>query len=524
MTEGIALSPQEKEILKLFATARTLSFGFESKSREELLSAIKGTELTRPMLHICQAFSKTKTFNDKELFILNYISASIKRTPAFFGISRLLVNEPYIAEAYKDAIEKFAILTPNYKAPCNLHRLLSLGKETLSFRAPRSYSLTDLSLFSGENSPSKRINCALRGYSKIGESSVLFKRTDAPKRTGKKLSSCKAAIIYSEDEAGADLESFFSITENTSGVTAAFATSPDKLFANLLTLNVGFSINADTVKDVDLLPNLPIAYRDIIKVSSAFFSQEAFGKAAVVVIAPKTRLKKICDRASKNGLLICNALSFKKAADFSVLSRNQIIANLPLNLLNATREMIGHEADIVTHDHTSLTKETHVEKIFEDEKGREAAYRTSFSISDSPAPYHEAIYSALSLILSACRDGFDLKNGDMRLSIRASISPTSHEKTGEAVAAILGIYRIETEFCIPDENSVVDYADENSEMTLSLRAYSSKPNAKNENYTSIDPILFADLDENGLPNLKILRDFAYGKCFPDVIFDTNEQN
>ena len=79
MTEGITLSPREKEMLKLLASTRTLSIGFESKSRAELLSAIKDTELTTPMLNICQAFAKNKVFTDKELFLLNYFSASVKR-------------------------------------------------------------------------------------------------------------------------------------------------------------------------------------------------------------------------------------------------------------------------------------------------------------------------------------------------------------------------------------------------------------------------------------------------------------
>lgn len=522
MTDGITLSPREKETLKLLTAARTLSVGFESKSRPELLSAIKETELSMPMLNICQAFAKTKTYTDKELFLLNYFSASVKRSPAFFGISRLLVNEPYIAEAYKDAIEKYAVLTPNYKAPCNLYRFLSLGTEAINFSAPRSYSLSDIALFSGEDSPSKRINCAFRGYYPASDSSVVFERKDVPKRSAGRLSYCKAAIIYSDNETSDDLESFFSIQHNTSGITFAFATSPDTLFTKLLSFNKGISIDADALKDVDILPNLPKAYRDIIKVSNAFFSKEAFGQTAVVVIAPKSKLKKICDNASQNGLSVCNAICFKKPADVSVLSGNQVIAHLPLNLLTAIREMIGHQANVVTHDHETLIKETRSEKIFESKNGQDAVYRTSFSISDSPAPYHEAIYSVLSLVLSACRDGFDLTGGDMRLSVRASLSPTSHEKIGEALAAILGIYKIETEFAIPDENSIIDYADEKSEMTISLRAHSSKPKDKNEKYTSIDPLLFKDLDENGLPNLKILRDFAFGRCSVDVISDTNK--
>jgi hypothetical protein len=57
MTEEIMLSPREKEVLKALASARTLSDGFGNKKREELSSAARDTELSTPLLNICQAFT-----------------------------------------------------------------------------------------------------------------------------------------------------------------------------------------------------------------------------------------------------------------------------------------------------------------------------------------------------------------------------------------------------------------------------------------------------------------------------------
>lgn len=517
MTEEIRLSPREQEILRLFDTARSLSIGFGGKSREELLTASKKSELSTPLLNICQAFAKTNTFTDKDLFILNYISAALKRSPADFAVSRLHVNEEYIAEAYKDAMSKYAALTPDYKAPCNISRLLSLGSEALSFGAPRSYSLSDVSLFAGTDTAAKRISCAVRGYFPADESGSVYERKDSPRRMSRKISSCQAAIIYTrEPEKASTLEEFFNSPDNLEGA-CAFASSPDELFVKLLALDTGVTVNADALPNVNLLPNLPNAYRAMIKVSLALFDNVVFGDTAVVVIAPSAKLGRICTRAIGKGLTTCRALSFKRQSEFSVTSYNQPVSKLPVALLKAIREMIGHGANIKTHSPASLEKETHVEKIFEDEKGKNAAYRTSFSVSDSPAPYHEALYSTLALILSAARDGFNLRKGDMRLSVRASLSLTDQEKIGAAVAAILGIYRIETEFCVPEENSTVEYASENSEITVCLRAHSNGKRKISEKYSSIDPLLFSSLDENGIPDLTALRDFAYGRCFPDVI-------
>ena len=523
MTEEKILSPREQAILRLLAKLRTLSTNFENKKRDEILFESEGTELSPSILNICRAFSKSTPFTDRNLFMLNYIASSLKRSPADCAIVRLLVNEPYIAETYKDMMSKRAVLDPDYKTPCNLARLLSLGSEAVSCGSPRSYSATDVSVFAGNDSPSKRINCALKGYFSAGSDHSVYVRKDMPKRKSQKARTCPAAIIYTRDaEKAAAFEEFFKRPSSTHGASSVFACEPERIFGRLLKYGYGFTINADLLPEVNLLPNMPADYRALIKTSLAFFDRVIFGNTVVVITAPASRLNKLCSLAKDEGFSVCRAVKFTTSKEVTVTTHNSSVSTLGLTLLSSIRDMIGHLAQIQTHDTDSLKKATSIEKVYEDAKGETAVYRTEINVSRSPAPYHEALYAATGLIISSLADGFDLKNGDMHFSANASLSLKTPKDTGAAIAAILGFYRAETEFCVTEENSSIDHSDSDSTLTLYLRAHSAHRSAKAKDYSSIDPILFSKLDENGLPAFEEMREFAYARRTPRIIWRRKE--
>ena len=79
----------------------------------------------------------------------------------------------------------------------------------------------------------------------------------------------------------------------------------------------------------------------------------------------------------------------------------------------------------------------------------------------------------------------------------------------------MGIYRAETELCVADEHSAVEFSDGASCINIYLNAYSNKErNAQVDDMPSVNTLLFDSVDENGIPNFKNLRDFAFGKCVP----------
>ena len=519
MTQEITLSPREQAILKLLSKLSSLSANFESKRRDALICESEGTELSSSILNICQAFARSFSFTDKDFFMLNYIAASLKRSPANCSIGSLLVNEPYIAETYKDMMSKRSVLDADYKVPCNIERLLSLGTDAVSYGTPRSYSPTDLSLFSGNDSVAKRLNCAFKGYFPAEDSTSVYLRQDMPKRSSIKMRACQTAIIYTRDTEKAEtLENFFKLPASTYGVVDAFACHSEKLFERLLATNTAFTINADALPEVNILPNMPKEYRALIKASLAFFDRVVFGNTAVVITATAPRLGKICELANAEGLSICRAVSFKGAKNVTVTAQGKAVSTLGVTLLSSIRDMIVHSAQIPWHSPDKLNKETAIEAVYEDAKGENAVYRTTINISSSPAPYHDALYAAAGLILRAVADGFDLKDGNMRFSVCASLSLGDPKSIGKAVAAILGLYRVETEFCLAEENSAVEYSEEESTITLHLRAHSTQRRKKSNDYSSIDPILFSELDENGLPSFEDLRNFAFVKRVPHIIW------
>ena len=516
MNEERVLSPREIEILRLFGMMKEISVGFEAKTQSELIKHAADVDLSPSVLNIARAFSKTSSLSDRDLFLLRDIALALKKSPADRCVSTLLVNEEYIANTYRDMMSKRAQLEPDYKIPCNISRLLSLGGEAVAFGTCRSYSPCDVSVFP-EISAASRMKRALDGYSSTTVDEV-FVKNDAPTRKQRRLSGCSAVIIYTRDiEKAGLLEEFCSHPKSTRGVTDAFACPTSELFLSLMAMNTGFSINADALPEINLLLSITREYRAVMKASLSFFSDIVFGSNAVVVIAKRSALDRIVSLAKLKGLSVCRALSFKSSKDVILTTQGKIAAKLGIGLLSAIRDMIGHSAKIVTHDLDSMEKEIPTEKIFEDDKGETAIYKADVNVSRSPAPFHETLYAALGLITRAAADGFRLQTSDLTFTVGARLSLTDAESTGAAIAAILGLYRIETELRVGEENSTIVPSADESELSIYLKAHSIQRSAPLKEITSIEPLILADLDENGLPDLESIKKFALGVISPSII-------
>ena len=517
MSEEIILSPRERRILNLLADINKLAVNFASKTRSELAHDAVGTDISTSTLSIAQAFSKSTPLTDKDLFLLRDISRAIKSNPALRSIVSLSVNEEYIAETYRDMMSKRAVIEPDYKIPCNISRLLSLGSEACSFCTSRSYSPCNAFVFPEKDSAAKRINAALNGYFPTESDSVYIKK-DEPTRKKRRISSCGAVIIYTREvEKISELEDFFSKSDATNGVTDAFSCAPEEIFTRILKYGAGVSLNADLLPNVNILKDLPSEYRALIKTSLAFFDKVIFGNTATVIIAKKSKLDKISALAKARGLSVCHAISFKSQNDVSVMANGKPAAKLGISMINAMRDMVGHSAEIVSHDPSKLQRSLSIEKIFEDKNGNCAVYKTTFNVSRSSAPYHEAVYAALGLVAKATADGFLLNSSEFSFSANASLSLTDAKSTGSAVAAILGLYRTETELMIPNVNSSIERSNNDSKMTVYLKSHSIKRSDALNEITSIEPLIFSDLDENCLPDLENLKKFFCGTQSPNII-------
>ena len=523
MNEERVLSPREKEILKRFANMQALAENFSTKTRSELINCSSDAGLSPSVLNITQAFSRTSSLSDRDFFLLRDIADALKSSPALRTISTLMVNEEYIANTYKDMMSKRAQIEPDYKSPCNISRLLSLGGEAASFNNYRSYSSCDTSVFPSLNA-ANRMNCALKGYFPTESESVFIKK-DAPIRKNRRIAGSQVAIIYTRDiDKSGMMQEFCDSAVSSFGITDAFACPTSELFVRLLSLNTGFSINADALPEINLLSTLPREYRAVIKASLSFFSDIIFGSTAVVIIASRSVIERISSIARMRGLSVCRAVSFRSPKEISITTQKVLSARLGLGLLSAIRDMIGHSAEIATHRIDAVGKDIPIEKIFEDKKGETFVYRVEVNLSRSPAPFHETLYAALGLITRAAADGFRLQSSDLSFSIGASLSLTDAKSTGAAVASILGLYRIETEFCISEKNSTVTSSDDESKLTIYLKAHSIQRATPLNEITSIEPLILADLDENGLPDLESIKKFALGVINPSIIERFEAQN
>ena len=513
MSEEVAkieLTPFEKETLHLLEKLNVIALNFISKSRSELKAESTGLDLSVSMLSLCQSFYRKKAMSGKELFVLEYIIRNAKRIPTRLTISQLLVNEEYIAQTYRDMMLKYSALAPNYRTPCSISDLMSLASRALRFGHARSYSPSNIVLTSGKSDEASRINDIILGRSSIKAENgfSVCERTDGIKVSQKHPNSCSVAIIYNTGDDG-KLEEFFKDRKNLNGTSVAFACEPEMIFDKLIDKFSGIEINADDIPFLDVLPQLPFESRVTVNTSLAMFTDRLFGKTAVVLAAKKSKLKKIVKRAKQQGLSVCSAINPTRARALKIVSKKQEVLKFDLDFIRGLCNNFVCHAKIPHHDPMLCKFTGGVKRIFENNENAVYSIETDLSC----APYHQALYSATSLILSAALDGYDLTKGEMVLSVNAVLPMSSDEDIGQSVAAIAGLYRAESELCVSEENSCISVGDE-SKLTLSLRAYSNKRNKLEENDTLGSEILLATLEENYIPDFKKIREFIFGRAVP----------
>ena len=511
-----APSERELDILKLFSRLAQISTRLFSMTRDELDEAVEGTSLSPFAINICRAYNNRGPISDRELYLINSYMSSLGRFPDHCAINRLFTNDEQIADAYKDMMKKHAAVYPDYTTPPSLEKLLTLSDRAMNAGQPRHFSPSALSLYSGENSLTKRLNCLFDGFAPVTHNEpLLYAKREAKKLRQKSLTACKVALIYAPSGVENRLEEFFSKASNKSAVSMR-AYEPSRLLCELCEGRHGISVNVDKLEPLDILPQTPKEYRDVINVAKTLLTDEVLGDTVVMVADTKLRIKMLKRRALKSGLAVSEAISFTRARSLTLKEKKKNIAKVSFELLAALKNIVSYDVKVAGSEALPITPKAI--KTYESPSKKECVYKCELDIDGGSDIYRSAVNSACSLLIEAALDGFSLDGSDLTLSLGITTKGISSEELGDALSVILGFSKVKNELLIHSENSAFEIS-ESARATFSLRIYSDEKREEFSAKPSQSSLLNSMMGENTLPDLNLLRDFMLKKCSFSIIND-----
>ena len=512
------LSERELDILKLFSRLAQISNRLFAMTRDELSEAVEGTSLSPFAVNVCRAYNNREPLSDRELYLINSYMLALGRFPEYCAINRFFTNDGQVAQAYKDMMKKHAAVYPDYTTPPSFKKLLTLSDRAMNIGRPRGFSPSTVALFSGEDTRAKRLNRLFDGFSPVDPAEpLLYAKRKSKTFRQKSLPSCKVALIYDRSGEENRLEDFFSKDQNRNAVSIR-AYEPSRLLCELCEERYGISVNVDKLPRIDILPQTPKIYRDVINAAKTLLTDEILGDTVVMVSDTKARIKALKRRALKVGLSVSEAVSFSRTRSLTLKENKKNIAGVSYDLLSALKNMVSHDVKIGGAESELLPVTPKVTKSYESTSKKECVYRCELDLDGGLDLYRSAVNSVCALLIEAALDGFSLDGGDLRLSLGISARGVSAEELGAALAVILGFSKVKDELLILSENSAFEIS-EDARATISLRVYSDEKKEEFSDKPSRGSLLNSMVGENGLPDFKLLKDFLLKKCSFSIIND-----
>lgn len=421
-------------LLKEFAAIYTPHMGqAELTHCQRYFAMRKGVPPTREELDFLDAFVEQ-----------NY------RYPDAFLISQMQTEDSFLAETFHDLMDKRAIVSPHYTAPCSFAEITAVAQKYLG-ACDKQPSPIDSLHFSCSDHP------ALTLAAHKAEPVCLDGDIQNGLFGGKPLQN--ALTCLTPLEGGDKVYALLSGTDPVPDFEQkllAFAAAPSVLLHVKKLYPVGKRGLLGALFDTDMGFEVELSrlYGD------AFATRLLEGDLGLMFIAKKDKTAEILMDALDAGLrprlvgtlrndsqvllehtadhCLAFTTSFLGALSFSRAYRTEIEPSEPCR--NLTLSRIG-SACIGGHD-------------------------VIFARADGDDSRHAALYTALCAISSCVGGGAELRN--IRLSVRTqlSLSDISAKNLGKQLCLLLGLYRAETEFELTELDSQVLVTDKNASVTL----------------------------------------------------------
>ena len=476
-------------------------------------------------LSYCCSFCKEifhRPITAGELMFIDGFCKLLKCSLDSVAPEELLLNEDYIAQTYADIMGKRARLFPEYSEHLSFSDIFSFANILISKENSKGLPFSESRLFSAKNDLEAKLKCLTGGFIPEfeGERVCMGQRVSIEKSVSSKD---HCAIIYlSSDRQKEALTEFISSYRGNAGISQITVCRGSEIFSLLVKTYSFFSINTATLPSPKegIYAEQPSSISEMmfLDAANAFLSDELFGETALVIFGKRTAIRSLCRKAVNAKLPYFNGIqSERNHAKNRKLPKNTSTMKIDSSLFRTLSEISNNICvKIPTHDLSGVNANgllPTVEHVYSKVcgKNREDLYTVKLDLSDSALPFHAALLAATMLVITAASNGTNLRNGEYAFSFGADLSFDTQISSGKALAAILALYRVQTELCIKDENSYLSYSDNGSfELTLSLRTLTNAPASVSFGDGSIAEFLSKILSEELIPNFEILRKLISG--------------
>ena len=480
------------------------NFPYLSPSLLKDFAAFYTPNMGKAELAHCQKFFAARNQvppTGEELAFLDAFVAQNYRYPDAFLISQMQTEDDFLAKTFHDLMDKRAIVTPNYSAPCSYAEITKVAQAYLGATDKKTSFIDSLHVSCAPHcnlvlAAQKADAATVDGDSPCGLSCGLSHHGAIACRTALKNGDTVYAVLQSTDARGdEDFEKRLVAFAKSSAVhlyvKKLYPVGKRGLLHTLFDTEMGFEVELSRLYGDAPAKRLLDSDLGLVFIANGEHASGVLMDALDAGLRPRLV-----------GTLMDNGQVVLKHND-----RDRLLFTVPfLKALSFSRAYRAEMCDgeVCRKIGLSPVRSTHF-----------GGHDFSFVRADGDDSRHGALYAALCALSSLVACGADLR--DVRLAVRTqlSLSDISAQNLGKQLAFLLGLYRAETEFELSELDSSIDLTDQSSSVSLYAMAETiNAPISDTLNKDDTSVYLLEPLyDENGNPDFDNLKDmFAYVKA------------
>ena len=489
------------------------------KSREEM----KKLNMTAAQLAYCVSYWSSNgegPASGARIMLMDDLCKLMSRSPEAVFLDEICFDDEYIAETFAKVMHRQKHRGDSYTHSVTAADIFSLAARSTRASLPNALPLSELSLFSGRDDETASLRAAAARHTPVyTENGICVAERDVPCRAVKRDS---VAVIYCTGESQAErLRDFLTGTYAKTAEVEISLCPTDLLLASLVTSLDEIHISTGKLPKPTLgrYASAYAGYSDLpyLELANAFLTDGVFGPIVLTVNGDKRAVASVCRCARRKKLSVFEDIKLKQKKKKAIAINNLSFSSRLLTPLMTSVSASPLRTAIPRHD-PSLLRGSDViptaSQIFERTKRgiTDRVFAASVDLKSSPLPFHSGVYALVAPLIAAAKSGINLKNGELSLSIKASLC-FDKDSSACSMAALLGLYRAETELPIPSDTDL--HLEVNSSgvctVTVSLLS-SSRVTAELElSAPTVSDFLIGHADRNALPDFEMLRKLISGE-------------
>lgn len=459
----------------------------------EALRGQLGLQMSVQMLAHCASYYRSyERRQDPTVEVLRLLDAlaALPAPAAATGLRELYTNDAFAAATYADMMNKRRELSPSAAAPITIGEALGLASAYLN-RAGKSPELPHIAprLRFEEDGTLREMGRNGAGSAPDSLSGIRADGTSDTVRVER--SDFSLLLRTSELPAVAEgdqflilhrgnlpmwkyrplAEAFVRRSDIAGGVKRILTIPQEGLLPALLRLCRGFC--CDLRRLLPVSPAVPLStlvghYADYLllalpaqhaKAVATAAAQAGFHPLLFAYVASGTRASLVSSPSQ--------TVSLETSFLASLFSRSSVIARLPDEAAPG-RDAVDHTPTSAAHCHYLLA-----EKAVSDRLTVRSCTVSAAHAQTGSAFFRTALRTALAPVLSLAAAGKDYSRQRLAVGLKLPAGPLSPEQTGEAVAAILGLYRVQTELGLPASTASIQTDRKAEHPALTVFAYAA---------------------------------------------------